>query len=312
MWKAFIAFLVFAFAALAQAPNCQHTATFTSATPETAWANKPTATGGTPCLYWEYMYWTQGATGVSVQIEGTNDVAGSAGASFTALTATVGTANPATGTNQGAAVLCCDYYPWLRMNPTTFTGSGLSMTVRVYGWYTQPVSAGGGGGPTSNVNVQQWGGTSTSLGQKTMAASVPVVVASNQSNLPTNTVQLGGVAIDANSNGDAGVINSCTTFALFNLSGSGNTQIVAASAAKKIIVCSVDFATGTPEDVKFTEGTGSNCASGTADVTGLYKNISARSHDAMGLSYTATAGDALCLNQANSQALGGTIWYRYQ
>lgn len=39
----------------------------------------------------------------------------------------------------------------------------------------------GGGGATTDVNVAEWGGTATTLGQKAMAASVPVAIASNQS-----------------------------------------------------------------------------------------------------------------------------------
>lgn len=42
----------------------------------------------------------------------------------------------------------------------------------------------GGGGPTANVNVNQWGGVATSLGQTVMASSVPVAIASNQSSIP--------------------------------------------------------------------------------------------------------------------------------
>jgi hypothetical protein len=112
--------------------------------------------------------------------------------------------------------------------------------------------------------------------------------------------------------GDVIVTNNCSTFATFNLSASGNTEIVPLSGGKKIIVCTVLFATAIAEDIKFTEGTGSNCASATADASGLFKSITNYAHDAMGLPYVATAGHALCLNQANAQALGGTIWYRYQ
>lgn len=43
----------------------------------------------------------------------------------------------------------------------------------------------GGGGPTADVNVNQWGGVATTLGQKVMASSVPVTIASNQSAIPT-------------------------------------------------------------------------------------------------------------------------------
>jgi len=44
----------------------------------------------------------------------------------------------------------------------------------------------GGGGVEANVNVAQWGGVVTSLGQKVMASSVPVVIASNQSAIDVN------------------------------------------------------------------------------------------------------------------------------
>ncbi len=44
-------------------------------------------------------------------------------------------------------------------------------------------------------NVAQWGGVNTSLGQAAMAASVPVVLANNQSAVPVNTTLLAGIAI---------------------------------------------------------------------------------------------------------------------
>lgn len=41
-----------------------------------------------------------------------------------------------------------------------------------------------GGGIILSENIAQWGGVATSLGQKVMASSVPVVLASNQSSIP--------------------------------------------------------------------------------------------------------------------------------
>lgn len=97
-----------------------------------------------------------------------------------------------------------------------------------------------------------------------------------------------------------------------NLSGSGNTQIFAGTAAQNIYICDIEFSTGTPEDFKYTEGTGANCASGTADSTALMKNISAWSLTPGGgtTAYliTQTAGDSLCANQANAQAAAITVW----
>jgi len=50
------------------------------------------------------------------------------------------------------------------------------------------------GGVGSTVNLTQVGGVNITLGQKTMAASVPVVLASDQSDVPVNIDKYGGTA----------------------------------------------------------------------------------------------------------------------
>jgi hypothetical protein len=45
------------------------------------------------------------------------------------------------------------------------------------------------------TNLAQVGGSTLAFGQAVMATSVPVVIASNQSNLPTNLAQVGGVSV---------------------------------------------------------------------------------------------------------------------
>lgn len=60
---------------------------------------------------------------------------------------------------------------------------------------------GGSGGVSSDVNVFQWGGSTTSLGQKTMAQSVPVVLPSDQSLTTTSeTFVKIEVSYDSNDN----------------------------------------------------------------------------------------------------------------
>ena len=55
-------------------PDCQFTLSFTAATPQApAFSNKPTTTTGPACTSWIVSYWTTGASGVSVQIEGAPD-----------------------------------------------------------------------------------------------------------------------------------------------------------------------------------------------------------------------------------------------
>lgn len=50
-----------------------------------------------------------------------------------------------------------------------------------------------------STNIDQVGGSALALGQTTMAASLPVAIASNQGNVPINNAQVSGTAIDTNS-----------------------------------------------------------------------------------------------------------------
>lgn len=105
----------------------------------------------------------------------------------------------------------------------------------------------------------------------------------------------------------------CDKQALFNLAGSGDTQIVAASGAAVISVCHISLSTVGAEDIKLTEGTGANCVTGNANVTGLYKNVTALALDFGATAPVVTAaGSALCLNQSAVQAAGGIVVYRQQ
>jgi hypothetical protein len=142
------------FNALAQAtPDCQVTQVFTAATGGAAINNKPTTATGTACTAWIVTYWTNGASSVSVQIQGAPDVAGVPGSytKLTAATSPVTSANPATGTTNGVILACCDYYPWIQIDPTTFAGTSQTMTVRVYGYKNPTAVAGGGSGGGSGL-----------------------------------------------------------------------------------------------------------------------------------------------------------------
>ena len=122
----------------------------------------------------------------------------------------------------------------------------------------------------------------------------------------------GGVAtsnVNVNQIGGAPA-SGCTNQALFNLSGSGNSQIIALSGTTSVRICHISFSTTASEDVKLTQGTGANCGGATADLTGLYKSVLALAlnFDSAAL-LTGTSGDAICINQSNSQALGGIVIY---
>jgi hypothetical protein len=102
----------------------------------------------------------------------------------------------------------------------------------------------------------------------------------------------------------------CTNQAVFNLSTSGNHQIIALSGSTVIRICHVSFSTTAAEDIKFTSGTGADCVTGTADVTGLYKSVQSLAFDFQPTAaLRGPASAAICLNQSANQVLGGIVVY---
>ena len=111
-------------------PDIQFTSTFSAQAPGNSQANK-----GSPGVAFRLTYYTANATGVAIQLEGTDDIAGAPNpAGWTVLTAAPGYGAVASGTANGETNYCCDYYPWIRVNPTTLTGTGVVLTARVYGY----------------------------------------------------------------------------------------------------------------------------------------------------------------------------------
>lgn len=73
-------------------------------------------------------------------------------------------------------------------NDTTVTGSNFITTTIAADASINGSGVTGGGGGGGNVNLNQVGGASFALGQSTMSGSLPVTIASNQSNLNVNCV----------------------------------------------------------------------------------------------------------------------------
>ena len=130
--------------------DCELAATFTAAsTTSVSYYNVgPTA----PCVAWRLTYSTINATGVSIELQGTNNLAGATApapdpAGWVNLTPVAPTSNPAIGLTSGSIVGCCDYYPWIRVIATTFTGPGTqTMRLTLLGYKGTSAANGGGGG----------------------------------------------------------------------------------------------------------------------------------------------------------------------
>lgn len=96
----------------------------------------------------------------------------------------------------------------------------------------------------------------------------------------------------------------------------GSLKIITGVTAKKIFICGGYVVSSAAVSVKFVEGTGTNCATGQADVTGAAP-IAANGGWTMGLSgfampFTATATNDLCVFTSGAATLGGWISYSQQ
>ncbi len=162
-------------------------------------------------------------------------------------------------------------------------------------------------------NVTQVGGASLSLGQKAMAASLPVALASDQASLATTaTLQpgtsLAGVMIAP---AQTGAVYSGTTavtpqFAAISASALGDNTLVAAVAGKTIRVLKYTVVASSPVALKFGDGLGTNPITGAmplaanSGVGGAYCPI--------GLFQT-SAGNALVLNLSTAVPVAGHLTY---
>lgn len=100
----------------------------------------------------------------------------------------------------------------------------------------------------------------------------------------------------------------CTGQAAFNSPGAGNFQIVPLVAAQVIRICHISLSTFPAEDIYFTFGTGANCAAGTTALTGIYRSVLGMALDPAG-TIVVPAGNALCINQAAAQNVGGVVTF---
>ncbi len=123
-------------------------------------------------------------------------------------------------------------------------------------------SAGNIGGSTGpNVNLAQVGGVAVALGQTTMAASLPVAIASNQTPVPVSTSDPCSSAAKSS--------------AVISVATATTTSLVAVSGSTKVYVCgfsmSIAPSATAADTAAFEYGTGAACTGPTA-LTGTYGN----------------------------------------
>jgi hypothetical protein len=109
-----------------------------------------------------------------------------------------------------------------------------------------------------------------------------------------------------------------------SISQTGNTQIVAGTASKKIYLCSIHVVAAAATDVAVVEGTGTVCGTGSAGVSGFGGataatgwNFAANGGIALGngdssVGAEGTSGDNLCIFNSGSGQVSGGISYVVQ
>jgi hypothetical protein len=139
--------------------------------------------------------------------------------------------------------------------------------------------------------------TAISSGNMT-AVAVPFVPADPES---------GGGGTSKN-NCDPSTSQLTVTTATISLSSSGLTQIIPATSGHKVLICSmgVSFASGV--NFQLETGTGTNCGTSTAALTGTLQAITGLTLDSTA-SILTTSGVAVCANLGSSVTGGGWVTY---
>lgn len=216
---------------------------------------------------------------------------------------------------------------------------------------TQPVSIASLPALPANqsVNVAQINGVTplmgtgaTGTGAQRVTVAVDSATVAGSASLPAGTNLIGKAGIDQTTPGTTNGVQDAATSAtgaavpskaqlagarsganiveLIQASASvaltGNTatttQLVALSGSTKIYVTSFDFLSVGTANVKFVYGTGSNCGTGTTDLTGNY-NLTAQSGMAkgngLGPVLVVPAGNALCWTNSAAIQVSGSVSY---
>ena len=294
----------------------------TAATTSAAFDNR-----GLNCVDWFVVYNSTGFSAISVELDSASDSAGSPG-SFSAFGGTILLgSNPSTVLNQcgNACIAATGYYPWIRLNFVSKTGTG-SIGVTAYGYRKDQSGINGAGGsgcsspcvvigptnagsPSANAPVQVAGNDGTNIqfiATDTSGRSKVVGAAASGSAPAGNPVETSF----QDAAGNNLIPQLCTLSAFFDTSSSGNTLLVAASGATKIYLCHFVYQdVGTGNTVQVQQGTGATCGGSTAGFGMIYVKLAGAAEDYFLSPLVTSPSNAICVNLANATRVTGEITY---
>lgn len=172
-----------------------------------------------------------------------------------------------------------------------------------------------------STNVAQMNGVAVTMGNGAAGTGVQrVAIASDNSAIAGAGVGATGAAVPANAvyqgmnvGGNTTGNIGCNSMAKYDASTSGSTQLVALASSQIIRVCGYEIRTGgTATNVKFVYGTGSNCATGAADITPAFQlaaNDGQISRSPVYQGMATIASNALCINASAGNAVQAIVYY---
>lgn len=302
------------------------------------------------CTFWTVTYLNDGFATVTLTVQSASDSGGAPGP-WAAFVGTVLTGlNPNTSITNAYSILG-GYNPWVRVSLSSTGAGLVRGTLYGYKAGTggalascpspcpvvgtaatgaapvgNPVQVGGSDGaamrpmkvaPDGSVEVQgpaadgAAGGNPLGMGVYDALGNARVLRAASAATDGDSGSRTGLIAQQTWNGATYDRNFACIHQAPITASGAGYTEIVAASGTTVVRVCHVSFAAATPVNIKFGQGTGANCATGTADITGVYQNVSSFAVDFSPTASlrTTAAGQALCINLAVGVAVGGVVIY---
>lgn len=305
------------------APDCQVFITFTVAGSTAVFDNRTAA-----CVSWTIQYTSTGLSGLTLTFQSAQGAV-TPGAFGTYGGTTIAGVNPMTSTTGEISTFSNGTVniPWVQVTLSGLSGAGNVRGV-LYGYKSGSGGGGGGGGsgtcpsavPCIVVGPDAPGAASTHN---------PVQVAGNDgtdvraiatdaagNTRVTGAVAVGGTGLAPVVTGGVNSTNNvmadffCQQSAAVTIGGSGITQIVPLSAGKVVHICHLDFAAGAISNVTIVTGTGSNCGTGTASLSGVYQSVIAVAIDfGEKGALIAPASNAVCLNFASAVTAGGIVTY---
>lgn len=155
-------------------------------------------------------------------------------------------------------------------------------------------------------NLAQVGGTATVTGGVNGSVGVGGVTA-NGSASTGNPVFVGGIA-----GGNRQQLILCDSSAVISTASSGSAQLVALTSGQTTYVCSYNWMANGTVNVKLVYGTGTNCGTGSTDLTGAYNHTTQTGIAVTSPSWTGiktAASNALCINLSAAVQVSGVVMY---